>query len=926
MRPLRLELEGFTSFRERTTVNFEDTDLFVFTGATGSGKSSLIDAMIFALYGSVPRYDDRRLVAPVISQGKVRARVRLDFETRGKVYTAVRVVQRTTTGATTREARLEERTNGGPARTLAATEAELSARVQNDVIGLGLDHFTKCVVLPQGEFAAFLRAKPGDRKQLLERLLGLGLYEKLRQAAHSRWREEESREGQLRSQLESALAEATPEAVREAETRVAVLGELKDHIDAVSTDLSRLDEAIQTAHGEWDKAAGQLELLAEVRIPNGTAELATRHAEAKEQLSRTSEARDAAGERLRTARAARDELPEKAAVEAIIKKRRDLKRLEKRIENSRSELAQAAEDSAQATRDEKTVREDYEDAKASLARLPTRTELEGVREKRRQLREQDKEVARSRGELNLAVEVENAAERAVTAASLELAAATNVLETLRVAHSAADMAYHLEKGKPCPVCLQNVRRLPDHDTPADLDAARARKIAADDASRSAETERDRTAKARIALAAELEHREQSAVSLRQQLSGKPTDEEIDDLRREIGEAEESVRGWERRLEEATRRRGECNAQLNAANATLDQQKQFAAGLRADLEDAPTPEEVSDLLERIQIADRLLKQEQGEDQSARRAHHAAEEAFKGWMERLTDAWSEFQATRDRVAEIGPPSAVDGDLSQSWLILSQWAKEVHVKTEALLARLDTEVNRASAERRRLERDLRGRCRTDGLQLGQEDDPATKCAAAMGAADQKLSHLRRDAAERQEVEGKAREARERAVVAKELSSHLNARNFGAWLQNQILAWLVQGATDRLRELSSGQYSLDLSDKNEFLVIDHRNADEPRLAKTLSGGETFLASLALALSLAEQVASLAARGSTKLEALFLDEGFGTLDSETLDVVAATIEQLGTERIVGIVTHVGELAGRIPVQYRVRKVGNSSSVERVET
>ena len=61
MRPLRLELEGFTSFRERTEVSFEDTNLFVFTGATGSGKSSLIDAMIFALYGSVPRYDNRNV-------------------------------------------------------------------------------------------------------------------------------------------------------------------------------------------------------------------------------------------------------------------------------------------------------------------------------------------------------------------------------------------------------------------------------------------------------------------------------------------------------------------------------------------------------------------------------------------------------------------------------------------------------------------------------------------------------------------------------------------------------------------------------------------------------------------------------------------------------------------------------------------------
>ncbi len=270
MRPLRLELEGFTSFREKTEVNFENTDLFVFTGATGSGKSSLIDAMIFALYGSVPRYANQNLIAPVISQGKVRARVRLDFEARGRVYTAVRVIQRTKTGATTKEARLEERANGEPAKTLAATEAELSTTVQKDVIGLGLDHFTKCVVLPQGEFAAFLRAKPGERKQLLERLLGLGLYDKLRKAANLRWKLEESREGQLQWQLESGLAHATPEAVREAEAQVAALTELGKHIGEVATDLSRLTSAVQAASDGWTKAARQLELLAEVRVPEGT--------------------------------------------------------------------------------------------------------------------------------------------------------------------------------------------------------------------------------------------------------------------------------------------------------------------------------------------------------------------------------------------------------------------------------------------------------------------------------------------------------------------------------------------------------------------------------------------------------------------------------------------------------------------------------
>ena len=107
MRPEALELEGFTVFREPTRVDFADADLFAFTGATGAGKSSLIDAMIFALYGSIPRLDERA-VAPVISQGRRDARVRLNFALGERRYTVVRVVQRGRgASASTREARLE---------------------------------------------------------------------------------------------------------------------------------------------------------------------------------------------------------------------------------------------------------------------------------------------------------------------------------------------------------------------------------------------------------------------------------------------------------------------------------------------------------------------------------------------------------------------------------------------------------------------------------------------------------------------------------------------------------------------------------------------------------------------------------------------------------------------------------------------------
>jgi exonuclease SbcC len=94
MRPLRLELEGFSAFRAPTVVDFEGADLLAFVGPTGSGKSTIIDALTFALYGSVSRYHDKRAIEPAIHKLSNEAKVRLDFELAGVRYTAVRVARR----------------------------------------------------------------------------------------------------------------------------------------------------------------------------------------------------------------------------------------------------------------------------------------------------------------------------------------------------------------------------------------------------------------------------------------------------------------------------------------------------------------------------------------------------------------------------------------------------------------------------------------------------------------------------------------------------------------------------------------------------------------------------------------------------------------------------------------------------------------
>jgi exonuclease SbcC len=170
-----------------------------------------------------------------------------------------------------------------------------------------------------------------------------------------------------------------------------------------------------------------------------------------------------------------------------------------------------------------------------------------------------------------------------------------------------------------------------------------------------------------------------------------------------------------------------------------------------------------------------------------------------------------------------------------------------------------------------------------------------------------------------------KEQRDVADKLGLLLRSDGFERWLCASALDSLVIEASETLLRLSGGQYELDRGERNELFVIDHNDAATRRPVNTLSGGETFQASLSLALALSRQVVGLSA-GRRSLDSMFLDEGFGTLDETTLDVVASTLEQLAgdTDRVVGVVTHVPALAERIPVQFAVTRNGASSTVRRI--
>ncbi len=188
--------------------------------------------------------------------------------------------------------------------------------------------------------------------------------------------------------------------------------------------------------------------------------------------------------------------------------------------------------------------------------------------------------------------------------------------------------------------------------------------------------------------------------------------------------------------------------------------------------------------------------------------------------------------------------------------------------------------------------------------------------------LQRIRADQKKAAQLDKQIAAYREDSQVANMLGNYLRANKFENWLCGEALSTLVKEASSTLMELSGDQYELTLDPRNDLVVIDYNDAGATRPVHTLSGGETFQASLALALALSRQVIGLSA-GRRELNSMFLDEGFGTLDSDTLDTVASTLERLAadSDRMVGVVTHVAELAERVPVRFIVNRTGTTSTI-----
>lgn len=862
MKPDRLILSAFGPFAGCTELSFEDLGtggVFLIAGDTGAGKTTIFDAISFALYGEASggrgRRSGRSFRSDYAAPGQ-ETYVELVFTQRGGTYTVRRSPEYTRPkkrgqGEITvpPQASLTE-----PDGTVLARLEQVNARVR-EIIGLDRDQFAQTVMIAQGDFLRILNASSKDRKALFQKLFHTGLYAQLQE----RLRQETGKLQDEAAGYAAAIAAARgqiiwPEDAAPAEWAIAAAQDLQAVLEAHLTQQRQAQQALHAAL----LAAGQARADCAARLAAAQA--------GNRQLA----ARDAAQQRLSAVRAEMQAQAGQASRLALAERAQAVAPVRAQYEAARQRQAQGAEKLAAAQAQRIPCQAALEQALArrtrAQARLSAGQQAQTQAAALRQLLPQCRRAEETARQLAQA-ERETARLQAL---SQQAASAYQALYHAFWAGQAGLLARQLESGKPCPVCGATA-----HPAPAALDGAVPERQQVDRAERASKQAGDafaaqaqKTAALRAGLA-------EARQSLEQAGAASCTAAE---LTKRADQLEQAARAIQAEADAAAQQAQQAQTRQAALDATLQQLTSAQADGAAAL-----------ARQQAALQDACLAAGFADDAAAQAAFLPA-----AALERLR---REITARQQRLAQAEGAAA-----------------ELTRATEGLAPADETALRQALEATQARQTQLQAQLR--------QADAALQCneAAARQIAENAAAY---DA------------AMERCAVAEDVYRTVSGQqsqraklSLETYIQQYYFQEVVAAANLRLTSLSGGVYRLrckpavrDLRAQSglDLDVLD-ANTGLWRDVSTLSGGESFLASLALALGLSDIVQAMS--GGVRLDAMFIDEGFGTLDEAALDQALQLLDKLaGGERLVGIISHVGALKQRIDRKILVEKNATGSSL-----
>ena len=1005
MKPHHLVIEAFGPYAERVAIDFDalsDEGLFLIHGSTGAGKTFLLDAMSFALYGEVSGERGVKGLRSDHAPPQAVPRVELDFSAGGARYRVERTPPYTATkqrGSGTTEklaAAALFRVLGTEQQPVASRTGEVTREVER-IVGLNAAQFRQVILLPQGRFAEVLRAKAEEREALLKTLFETEIHERagswLEDQARSALRAIEEQKRHLAWLREQAGQEWLPFADQphgRAEGEGA--NRSQDPMGA-ERPASASDPGTPTDQASLDR------LLERIRLVVAACEESRRRAtEALEQAQRHRAAVVQAADRFDRRAAARTQLaelePQQPAIEALALQlaaadraealrpsleadqaaRRELQDLELRLRRE-LERAAAVRDGARGLPDAVVAlgllslpeSVDLQHARTALA--TRRVEVEGLARQAEEARQARDRAARALAlqqqaqaemeqvqrqlqllrDQRLAAEAalqaarsaadrldgltqakNSLAERALAsrkvrkgrrlegeaietlrAAEQRLQLATTALKTLRdrqLAGMAARLAGDLSAGSPCPVCGSSHHPQPARSA---ADAVHAGQIEAAEAALNQANQEQQAAvmhlaDIRVRLEAVLEKAgaaaEDPAAAIRDAeqaelalTAARQQAERLPQLERSLAEQARQIASLETSQQAAT-----TTAAVQERSATDAIQRAVAgeAAVAAELGEGVAPRQVLDSLNGVEEALETLARSSEADARLR----TRQEQTAARLERDLEA-----------AGIADTAALAAGLRSEqertgWRRRIETFREALTSQRAILAAPDLQElpelrpDTAAAELAEVAAD---RARTAAVERHSE---------ARGAEDD----IHRLSEDHRRLAGALADQEARSALLSDVANRCQGKtapyiSLQRWVLSAYLAEICAYANQRLDLMTSGRYQLRLTDaggrggRNAGLNLRVRDAftGEEREVTSLSGGETFQASLALALGVADTVQ--AHSGGVHLDALFVDEGFGSLDPDNLQLAMDELDRLREGgRLIGVISHVAALRERI--------------------
>ena len=913
MRPLHLTLSAFGPYAGQVEIPLEqlgERGLYLITGDTGAGKTTLFDAITYALYGE-PSGDNRdpSMFRSKYAQPDTPTWVELVFSYGGQTYTVRRSPEyerpaKRGGGTTLQRAEAELHLPDGR---LVTKTREVTGEIVN-IIGLDRSQFAQIAMIAQGDFLKLLLADTRSRQEIFRKLFPTRGYmvfqEKVKSESGALQRECEAARASVKQYIDGVLCpqedplypqwerawagelpiqetvellEALLEQDRERDTQCSEeLEQLDGELNAVTTLLakaeelekakSQLEEALarrETCKAQWEAAQQQLEAQTAQapQLDSLRAQLADLEAELPryQELEQLRQNLTALSQNIRR---------QSAQLEG---QESEQKQREKKLEQGRQERAGLEEAGAQRERllGQQTRAQEQSQQLEELSTL-----LAGCRQARVNLEGAQKRYGVARQKAQAAQEDYTCKNQAF------------------LDERAGVLAQQLTEGQPCPVCGSLT-----HPTPAQLslgapteEELNRAKQAWEAAQQTASTWSVEAGKARTALEErEQRLRSQMAHVLPEQGADQPLDQVAQSIQEAQGEAQEAlaqVRGQLRQVEAALARKRQLDTQIPQQEQRLGELEQAIASAREQLAGANSRRE--ELQGQIHTLEGQLRYPQAEQ--ARQG----QSDLKGKLQRLEEAQTQAQrrANAAQLALTGAEEAVK-QLKQ----LVEQSQPVDLVAQRARSQ---ELTLRRAQLTAIQRELHTRITTNRTALEQIQGKTAQ-----------LTQLE-----------------QRYTWVRTLSNTVNGTLPGkekialeTYVQMTFFDRILRRANLRLLVMTGGQYELKRRREAagsrgqsglEMDVIDHYNGTQ-RSVKSLSGGESFQAPLALALGLSDEIQSSA--GGIRLDTMFVDEGFGSLDEESLNKAMGALGDLAQgNRLVGIISHVSELKEKIDKQIVVRK------------